>query len=225
MPAEPTLDVEQELFAAGSTLIIGIDEVGRGAMAGPVMVGVCALGPGVTEFPAGLRDSKLVSEKKRVSLFPEVQQWAPTAVGEASAAEIDELGITACLGLAARRALILLHEAGVAVGEATILLDGSHDWLNPALASKLPVVTLVKADQDCAVVSAASIVAKVTRDRLMNRLAIRYPAYGFESHAGYATKAHLSAIETHGPCPYHRFSFSPLKPDAPEPEPVPSLFD
>ena len=207
MPAEPTLDVEQELFAAGSTLIIGIDEVGRGAMAGPVMVGVCALSPGVTEFPAGLRDSKLVSEKKRVSLFPEVQQWAPTAVGEASTAEIDELGITACLGLAARRALILLHEAGVAVGEATILLDGSHDWLNPALASKLPVVTRVKADQDCAVVSAASIVAKVTRDELMVALDAEHPEYGWASNKGYGAAVHMEAIKTIGLTPYHRASW------------------
>lgn len=207
MPVEPTLDVEHELFASGSTLIIGIDEVGRGAMAGPVMVGVCALGPGVTEFPAGLRDSKLVSEKKRVSLFPEVQQWAQTAVGEASAAEIDELGITACLGLAARRALILLHDAGVSVGEATILLDGSHDWLNPALASKLPVVTRVKADQDCAVVSAASIVAKVTRDELMVTLDAEHPEYGWASNKGYGAAVHMDAIKTRGLTPYHRASW------------------
>lgn len=83
MPAEPTLLLETELFDSGATLIIGIDEVGRGAMAGPVMVGACALRPGVTAFPQGLRDSKLVSEKKRMQLFPEVQAWAPTAVGEA----------------------------------------------------------------------------------------------------------------------------------------------
>lgn len=207
MVAEPTLDVELELFASGSSLIIGIDEVGRGAMAGPVMVGVCALTPGITEFPAGLRDSKLVSEKKRSSLFPEVQQWAPTAVGEASAAEIDELGITACLGLAARRALILLHEVGVPVGEATVLLDGAHDWLNPALSSKLPVVTRVKADQDCAVVSAASIVAKVTRDELMVSLDADHPQYGWASNKGYGAAVHMDAIKTIGLTPYHRASW------------------
>lgn len=207
MVAEPTLDVELELFASGSSLIIGIDEVGRGAMAGPVMVGVCALTPGITEFPAGLRDSKLVSEKKRLSLFPEVQQWAPTAVGEASATEIDELGITACLGLAARRALILLHEVGVPVGQATVLLDGAHDWLNPALSSKLPVVTRVKADQDCAVVSAASIVAKVTRDELMVSLDAEHPQYGWASNKGYGAAVHMDAIKTIGLTPYHRASW------------------
>ena len=207
MPAEPTLHVEQELFASGSTLIIGIDEVGRGAMAGPVMVGACALRPGITDFPAGLRDSKLVSEKKRISLFPAVQEWAPTAVGEASAAEIDELGITACLGLAARRALIQLHDAGIPVGEATVLLDGAHDWLNPALSNKLPVVTRVKADQDCAVVSAASIVAKVTRDELMVSLDTQHPDYGWASNKGYGAAMHMDAIKTIGLTPYHRASW------------------
>ncbi|MDH6533177.1 ribonuclease HII [Aurantimicrobium minutum] len=207
MPAEPTLAVEQEMFASGIPLIIGIDEVGRGAMAGPVMVGVCALGPGVNSFPQGLRDSKLVSEKKRLALFPEVQQWAPTAVGEASAGEIDELGITACLGLAARRALIELHEAGVQVGTATVLLDGSHNWLNPALAQPLPVVTRVKADQDCAVVSAASIVAKVTRDRLMMELDSTHPEYGWASNKGYGAAVHMDAIKTVGLTPHHRASW------------------
>ena len=207
MPTDPTLDVERELFASGASLIIGIDEVGRGAMAGPVMVGVCAVKPDVLDFPIGLRDSKLFSEKKRLSLFPEVQAWAPTAVGEASAAEIDELGITACLGLAARRALILLHESGVSVGEATVLLDGSHDWLNPALSSKLPVITRVKADQDCAVVSAASIVAKVTRDELMVNLDAQHPEYGWASNKGYGAAVHMEAIKTIGLTPYHRASW------------------
>lgn len=207
MPVDPTLDVETELFASGVSLIIGIDEVGRGAMAGPVMVGVCALRPGVSEFPAGLRDSKLVSEKKRVALFPEVQAWAPTAVGQATAEEIDELGITACLGLAARRALIELHEQGIAVGQATVLLDGSHDWLNPALTSKLAVITRVKADQDCAVVSAASIVAKVTRDELMVSLDHEHPEYGWASNKGYGAAVHMEAIKTRGLTSYHRASW------------------
>lgn len=171
------------------------------------MVGVCAIGPSVTEFPTGLRDSKLVSEKKRNVLFPQVQAWAPTAVGEASALEIDELGITACLGLAAKRALALLHHGGVSVGEATVLLDGSHDWLNPALSSKLPVVTRVKADQDCAVVSAASIVAKVTRDELMLSLDREHPEYGWASNKGYGAAVHMEAIKTRGLTPYHRASW------------------
>lgn len=207
MPIDPTLDFERELFATGIPVLIGIDEVGRGALAGPVMVGVCALSPEADGFPEGLRDSKLVSEKKRLALLPDVQQWAPTAVGEASAAEIDELGITACLGIAARRALIALHESGVLVGSATILLDGSHNWLNPALAQPLPVITRVKADQDCAVVSAASIVAKVTRDLLMAELDALHPEYGWASNKGYGAALHMEAIKTLGITPYHRASW------------------
>lgn len=207
MPVDPTLTVEHELFAAGAPLVIGIDEVGRGAMAGPVMVGVCAISAGVTEFPAGLRDSKLVSEKKRGALDPLVRAWGVTAVGEASAVEIDELGITACLGLAAKRALIELHEAGVSVGTSTVLLDGAHDWLNPALSSKLRVITRVKADQDCAAVAGASIVAKVTRDALMVQLDAEHPEYGWASNKGYGAAVHMEAIRTLGTTPYHRQSW------------------
>ena len=204
MVTNPTLDYERELFDSGIPLIIGIDEVGRGAMAGPVMVGVCALGPEVRDFPEGLRDSKLVSEKKRTALYPEVLAWAPTAVGEASAVEIDELGITACLGLAAKRALAQLHADGVPVGTATVLLDGAHDWLNPALSSKLPVITRVKADQDCAVVSAASIVAKVQRDALMVEIDQEHPEYAWSSNKGYGAAVHMDAIKTLGTTIHHR---------------------
>lgn len=204
MVTNPTLDYERELFDSGIPLIIGIDEVGRGAMAGPVMVGVCALVPEVTDFPAGLRDSKLVSEKKRTALYPEVLAWAPTAVGAASAVEIDELGITACLGLAAKRALAQLHADGVPVGGATVLLDGAHDWLNPALSSKLPVITRVKADQDCAVVSAASIVAKVQRDAVMVEIDQEHPEYAWASNKGYGAAVHMDAIKTLGTTIHHR---------------------
>lgn len=207
MVTNPTLDFERELFVSGASLVIGIDEVGRGAMAGPVMVGVCALGPHITEYPEGLRDSKLVSEKKRTALFPAVQVWAPTAVGQASAAEIDEFGITACLGLSAKRALTELHAGGVDVGAATVILDGAHDWLNPALSSKLPVITRVKADQDCAVVSAASIVAKVSRDALMIELSKEFPDYGWESNKGYGSASHMAAISSLGATPHHRLTW------------------
>lgn len=173
-------------------------------MAGPVMVGVCAITSSITDFPMGLRDSKMLSALKREHLAPLVQEWAPTAVGAASALEIDELGITACLGLAAKRALIALHEAGVNVGESTILLDGAHDWLNPALTSKLTVITRVKADQDCAVVAAASVVAKVERDALMVELDGEHPHYGWASNKGYGAAIHMDAIQTVGVTAYHR---------------------
>ena len=196
--------MEVSLFGSGASVIIGIDEVGRGAMAGPVMVGVCAITPAITDFPVGLRDSKMLSAPKREKLAPVLLDWAPTAVGAASAAEIDELGITACLGLAAKRALIALHEVGVPVGESVVLLDGAHDWLNPALTSKLRVVTRVKADQDCAVVAAASVVAKVQRDALMVALDVDFPAYGWASNKGYGAAIHMDAIRTVGVTVHHR---------------------
>jgi len=202
--SDPTLEVERALFADGASVVIGIDEVGRGAMAGPVMVGVCAITKIIDSFPTGLRDSKMLSAPKRELLAPILMGWAPTAVGAASAAEIDELGITACLGLAAKRALVALHSAGVPVGESTVLLDGAHDWLNPALVSKLNVITRVKADQDCAVVAAASVVAKVERDALMIVLDGEHPHYGWASNKGYGAAIHMNAIRTVGVTDYHR---------------------
>ena len=204
MVSDPTLEVERALFADGASVVIGIDEVGRGAMAGPVMVGVCAITKIIDSFPTGLRDSKMLSAPKRELLAPILMGWAPTAVGAASAAEIDELGITACLGLAAKRALVALHSAGVPVGESTVLLDGAHDWLNPALVSKLNVITRVKADQDCAVVAAASVVAKVERDALMIVLDGEHPHYGWASNKGYGAAIHMNAIRTVGVTDYHR---------------------
>ena len=196
--------MESSIFAGGATLIIGIDEVGRGAMAGPVMVGVCAITASLTDFPAGLRDSKMLSAPKREKLAPILLAWAPSAVGAASAAEIDEFGITACLGLAAKRALIALHSAGIPVGNSTVLLDGAHDWLNPALTSKLRVITRVKADQDCASVAAASVVAKVERDALMVQLDAVHPHYGWASNKGYGAAIHMEAIRTIGVTDHHR---------------------
>lgn len=204
------------LFGSGASVIIGVDEVGRGAMAGPVMVGVCAITPSHTDFPTGLRDSKMLSAPKREKLTPLLMDWAPTAVGAASAAEIDELGITACLGLAAKRALVELHEAGVPVGNAVVLLDGAQDWLNPALSSKLRVVTRVKADQDCAVVAAASVVAKVRRDALMVALDADFPHYGWASNKGYGSSIHMQAIRAIGVTGHHRQTWVKTPPELTE---------
>ena len=203
MVAEPTLTFERELFAGGARLIIGMDEVGRGALAGPVAVGVCAISSS-DEFPTGLRDSKLLSAKRRVELDPLVRVWGACAVGDASAQEIDELGITRCLGLAGHRALVALHELGVPVGDAVVLLDGKHDWLTPVLNSPLPVVTRIKADQDCGVVAGASVVAKVWRDDLMVSLSAEHPEFGWDGNKGYGAAVHMSAIATHGPTAWHR---------------------
>ncbi len=174
---DPSLDFEVAAFAEGYPMVIGVDEVGRGAIAGPVAVGVHAVLAGTTEFPVGLRDSKLLSEKRREALAPLVAEWGFGAVGYASAAEIDEHGITWALGAAGRRSLLALHEAGVPVHEALILVDGSHDWLSPALRKPLAVRTKVGADR-------AAHEAE--------------PHYAWASNKGYGAKAHYEGIAGHG---------------------------
>lgn len=201
---DPTLEVEHAYFEQGFELVIGIDEVGRGAIAGPVAVGVHAVRSGVTEFPTGLRDSKLLSEKRRKALAPVVAEWGDGAVGFATAAEIDANGITAMLGAAARRALLTLHGAGIAVDRALILLDGSHDWLTPALRAPLNVVTRVGADRGCASVAAASVRAKVERDTVMREADQLHPYYAWASNKGYGAAAHYAGIESHGLTDLHR---------------------
>lgn len=194
--------------------MIGIDEVGRGALAGPVAVGVSVISRETSqEIPTGLRDSKLLSEVARTRIAPIAQAWTiHSVVGEASPAEVDSKGITACLGLAGKRALVQLHELGVDILDSVILLDGSHDWLNPALTSRLRVTTRVKADRDCAVVAAASVVSKVHRDSLLIERDAVTPGYGWASNKGYGSAAHLDAIATLGPTDYHRRTW--LKPPA-----------
>ena len=207
MTVDPTLEREQALFAAGETVVIGLDEVGRGAMAGPVMVGACAITPSVGDFPVGLRDSKLVSEKKRLALDPLVREWGVIAVGSASPQEIDQYGITFALGLAGKRALALLFEAGVPVGQSHVILDGSHDWLSPALASPLTITTAVKADQNCASVAAASVAAKVERDALMADLAVDFAEFGWASNKGYGSADHMRLLAEQGPTVHHRVTW------------------
>lgn len=201
---DPTLDFELACFGAGNEVVIGIDEVGRGAVAGPVAVGAYAVFAGTTEFPEGLRDSKLLSEKRREAIAPMLTEWGRGAVGYATAAEIDEHGITAMLGEAARRALLELHHAGVAVDQAVILLDGSHDWLTPVLRAPLNVTTRVGADRSCASVAAASVQAKVARDALMREAHDAAPHYSWSSNKGYGAAAHYAGIAEHGLTDLHR---------------------
>lgn len=209
---DPTLEFEESCFAAGHELVIGIDEVGRGAIAGPVAVGVHAVSAPGSPFPLGLRDSKLLSEKKRGIIAPLVRDWGPGAVGFSSAEEIDARGITAMLGEAARRALLELHAAGVAMDRAVILLDGSHDWLSPVLRSPLDVRTRVGADRDCASVSAASVRAKVDRDALMREAHEAHPEYAWDSNKGYGSRAHYAGIAAAGLTELHRHTW--IKPSA-----------
>lgn len=201
----PTLDVERALFDGGASVVIGIDEVGRGAIAGPVAVGVAAVTPMCLPLPDGVRDSKLLSEKRREQLEPVVIEWAvATAVGFAEAEEIDEFGIMRCLGLAGKRALGALHAQGVDVRSSTLLLDGNHDYLSSSLATPLQIVTRVKADRDCGSVAGASVVAKVARDRVMIARHTEHPDYGWAGNKGYGSSAHLEAIGAAGATVHHR---------------------
>jgi ribonuclease HII len=188
--------------------VIGCDEVGRGALAGPVGVGVAVVGPTAAAIPVGLRDSKMLSESKREAMAPLAVAWAlHSAVGLASAAEVDELGIIACLGLAGKRALAQLHAVGVDIAASVVLLDGNDDWLNKALNTPLNVVTRVRADQDCGSVAAASVIAKVHRDRLMIEADAGTPGYGWAGNKGYGSAEHMGAIALLGPTALHRKSW------------------
>ena len=203
--ADPTLEIESLLHAGGARLVIGCDEVGRGAIAGPVAVGLCVVDVSVGVMPVGLRDSKLLSEKRREELAPLARTWSLfSAVGLATAAGVDEIGIIRSLGLAGKRALVSLHNAGAPVRDAVVLLDGSHDWLTPALVSPLPVTTRIKADRDCASVAAASVIAKVHRDRLMIDAHTATPGYGWASNKGYGSADHFAAIAEFGATDFHR---------------------
>lgn len=219
----PDLTFEKQLAASSqSTVIAGMDEVGRGALAGPVAVGVAAVDVATSQPLAGLKDSKKLSALQRERLMLEIPSWAVTAVGMASAPEIDEYGITAALGLAGRRAwnqLLVATEK-----PAGLILDGNTQWLkdapNSAVQELAPLETQIllktKADATCATVSAAAIVAKVTRDALMVQLAELHPEYGWASNKGYGSAAHRMALTESGVTEHHRKSWN-LVPEAIQP--------
>jgi ribonuclease HII len=206
--ADPTLEIESELHAQGARYVIGCDEVGRGAIAGPVAVGLCVVDATVGAQPRGLRDSKMLSEKRREELAPQAAGWALfSAVGLATASEVDEFGIMVALGLAGKRALGQLYELGASITESVLLLDGSFNWLTPVLQSPLRVRTRIKADRDCASVAAASVVAKVHRDRMMIAYDADYPGYGWTGNKGYGSAEHFAAIDSLGPSALHRMTW------------------
>src|SRR5690606_11987530 len=181
-------------------LLAGVDEVGRGPLAGDVVTAAVILDP---EQPIHeLNDSKVLSEKKREALFEEIKQKARCwFVARASVAEIDSINIYQATLLAMRRAV-----EGLALQPEYVLVDGNKcpDWSWPSEA-------VIKGDGRVAAISAASILAKVTRDREMVAFDARYPCYGFASHKGYAVASHLEALKTLGPCPIHRRSFAPVR--------------
>ena len=180
----------------GLRLICGVDEAGRGPLAGPVCAAAVIL-PEHLQIP-GLNDSKKLTDKKRRELFPVIQEQAIAyGIGLASEQEIDEINILQATFLAMRRALDQLS-----VRPEIALIDGNRET-----DFGLPVKTVVKGDSLSANIAAASVLAKVTRDNIMVELAQQYPEYGFEIHKGYGTKAHYEALRTYGPCPIHRKTF------------------
>ena len=221
--ADPTLRLERRLLREGASMVIGCDEVGRGAIAGPVGVGLSVYDGHGRRIPQGLRDSKMLPEPTRERLNPLVQTWSTAhAVGLASNEEIEDVGIIAALGIAAVRAFEGLVASGVMMTDAVVLLDGSHDWLSPALHRAEPVargaadfgavtrptvITKVKADRDCAVVAAASVLAKVHRDRVMIAADDQHPGYGWPGNKGYASSEHYAAIDRLGASALHRWSW------------------
>lgn len=200
--------MEIELVANGATSVIGCDEVGRGPLAGPVVVGLAVWYPNMVTWPEGLYDSKAITEKRRGGISEAVREcFVDHALGEATATEVDEWGINHALGVAVVRGLLALASQGVTIGSSVLLLDGTVDYVTRHLPHPLRVVTRAKADRDCVSVAAASVIAKVHRDRYMVELATRYPDYGFERHKGYGSTAHRDALVRQGLTPEHRASW------------------
>ena len=191
---------EARAIAQGCQLVAGVDEVGRGPLAGPVVAAAVILDS--QAIPDGLADSKLLSAPRREVLFNTIlQQALAVGIGSASAIEIDRLNIRQATLLAMGRSV-----AALSLAPGLVLVDGNDP---PALPC--PCEAIIGGDALVCSIAAASIIAKVTRDRMMARLGQRYPAYGFAGHAGYGTAKHRAAIKEHGPCPAHRYSFAPVK--------------
>ena len=207
---EPRLTVERRLLKE-RPMLIACDEVGRGALAGPVAVGAVVVTPAEARkrIPQGLRDSKLVPEPRRAEVARRAAGWVfVSAVGWASNDEIDDIGIMRALGLATIRALADLRAHGIVPEDAIVLLDGNYDYITPAGADGLVVRPVIKADRDCASAAAASVIAKVARDALMTGLHDELPAYRWASNKGYASPEHRDAIREHGISRHHRASWS-----------------
>ena len=194
--ADPLTLIEDELRAAGKT-VAGVDEAGRGCLAGPVAAGAVILDPG--RPIRGLRDSKKLTEKRREELFAEIREKsAAWSVAMTGPGEIDRTNILRAALRAMEKAV-----AGLSVKPDFVLVDG-----NARISLAVEQRTVVGGDDRCASIAAASIVAKVTRDRLMRELETEYPGYGFSRHKGYPSKEHRESLRRLGPCPIHRKSFN-----------------
>lgn len=201
MPPLPLLKLNRErrLIRGGHGLVAGLDEVGRGPLAGPVVAAAVILD--MRRIPKGLGDSKALSAERREELFLEILAGASVGIASVAAAEIDRINIRQATLAAMCRAL-----AALPCRPDAALVDGNDPPPLPC-----PVETVIKGDASVPSIAAASIVAKVVRDRMMRRLALLHPAYGFTTNVGYSTAAHLAALGREGPCPHHRRSFAPVR--------------
>jgi ribonuclease HII len=189
----PTLAIERELWAAGHDVVCGVDEVGRGAWAGPLTIGAAVLPKDRRVLK--VRDSKMLTEAEREALFDRIARWcAAWSVGHASQAECDELGMSEAQRLAARRAI-----EGLGVVPDRVLVDGNWDFVGGGKTRRI-----VKGDAKCLSIAAASILAKVTRDRIMRAEAEHFPGYDFELNKGYPCPRHKVALRAYGPTSIHR---------------------
>ena len=215
----PSLRHEKALWSEGFTVVAGMDEVGRGAWAGPISVGAAVLPQDKRVYK--IRDSKMLTEKEREALFDRIADWCVAwSVGHASSFECDELGMSAAQKLAARRCL-----DGLGVEVDKVLLDGNWDFVGGGKTIKL-----IKGDARCLSIAAASILAKVTRDRLMRAEAEHYPGYDFERNKGYPCPWHKTALRGTGPTAIHRktwvfmnylpWGVKELEPDVPPADPA-----
>ncbi len=195
----PTFDLETDLGAYRGQVIAGVDEVGRGPLAGPVVAAAVVLAPNA--IPAGLNDSKKLSHAKLTALDIAIRECASVSVGQASVAEIDEHNILRASHLAMERAI-----AGLAIRPSHVLVDGN---LIPR-GLTIPATPVIKGDSKSATIAAASIVAKVLRDSIMVDLAQQHPGYGWEKNVGYPTQMHRDALQKIGVTPHHRRSFKPV---------------
>lgn len=199
----PSLKREQEAWAA-SRVLIGVDEVGRGPLAGPVVAAAVVFPPRLRRV-RGVRDSKVLSHRQREALIPRLRATAlAIGVGAASIREIDRFNIRVATAIAMRRALARVR-AALGTMEAVVLIDGL-----PFPEVGCEHEALVDGDARCYSIAAAGVLAKEIRDRLMGNLARRHPGYGWEQNAGYATEQHRAAINALGPTRHHRFSFAPV---------------
>ncbi|HEX3393404.1 MAG TPA: ribonuclease HII [Acidimicrobiales bacterium] len=192
-PQVPTLAVERALWAEGADVVVGVDEVGRGSWAGPLSVGAAVLPPDRRVY--GVRDSKMLTEVERERLFPRIAAWCRAwAVGHASQEECDELGMSEAQRLAARRAV-----EGLGLTPDIVLVDGRWDFVGTPRVRRI-----VRGDASCLSIAAASVLAKVTRDRIMRREAPHFPAYDFDLNKGYPCPRHKAALAAWGPTSIHR---------------------